>query len=54
MIEFDSNYSDGQYKKSADNSKLINLFGEYKFKNINDGIKESVTWFKDNYDKCRK
>ena len=54
MIEFDCNYSDGQYKKTADNSKLINLYGEYKFKNINDGIKESVTWFKDNYDKCRK
>ena len=34
MIEFDSNYSVGEYKKTADNSKLINLYGEYKFKNI--------------------
>ena len=54
MIEFDSNYSDGQYKKTADNSKLINLYGEFKFKNINDGIKESVDWFNNNYNKCRK
>jgi len=53
MIEFDNNYSDGQYKKTADNSKLINLY-KYKFKNLDEGIKESIEWFNLNYHKCRK
>ena len=52
MIEFDSTYSDGQYKKTADNSKLINLYS-YKFIKIEEGIKNSIIWFKDNYNNCR-
>ena len=31
MIEFDSSFSDGQFKKTADNGKLIKLYGKYKF-----------------------
>ena len=54
MIDFDITKSDGQFKKTADNSKLMNLYGEYKFMNIEEGIKRSVDWFVDNYDKCRK
>ncbi len=54
MIEFDSSYADGQFKKTADNSKLIRLIGDYKFTGINEGIKRSVEWFKNNYATCRK
>jgi len=54
MIEFDENYSDGQYKKTADNTKLRNLYPEFEFKKIEDGIRESIIWFKDNIDNCRK
>lgn len=54
MIEFDSSYADGQFKKTADNSKLIKLIGDYKFISIDEGIKKSVEWFKNNYDTCRK
>ena len=54
MIEFDSSFSDGQFKKTADNSKLMELYGEYKFIGIEEGIKKSVDWFIDNFDKCRK
>ena len=54
MIEFDTTFSDGQFKKTADNSKFIKLYGEYQFINIEDGIKKSVKWFIDNYDNCRK
>lgn len=54
MIDFDTTKSDGQFKKTADNSKLMNLYGEYKFMNIEEGIKRSVDWFVQNYDKCRK
>lgn len=54
MIEFDTSYSDGQFKKTADNSKLTNLYGEFKFMNIDEGIKKSVKWFINNYNTCRK
>tara|TARA_Y100000389_G_scaffold93462_1_gene90158 strand:+ start:3579 stop:4514 length:936 start_codon:yes stop_codon:yes gene_type:complete len=54
MIEFDTNYSDGQYKKTADNSKLINLLPNFKFTPISVGIKKSVHWFLDNYNISRK
>ena len=54
MIEFDSTYSDGQFKKTADNSKLLKLYGEYKFIDFEDGIKKSVEWFIENFDSCRK
>jgi len=51
---FDTSYSDGQYKKTADNTKLMQLIGTYKFTSINDGIKKSVNWFTNNYKNCRK
>jgi len=54
MIEFDSSFSDGQYKKTADNSKLIQLYGEYKFISIDEGIRKSIEWFITNYQTCRK
>jgi len=49
-MKYDTNYSDGQYKKTADNSKLIKLYGDYQFVSIENGIKRSVQWFKNNYD----
>lgn len=53
-IEFDETYSDGQYKKTADNSKLKELYKDFTFTTIDDGIKKSVQWFKENYSTCRK
>jgi GDP-L-fucose synthase len=53
-MEYDTNFSDGQYKKTADNSKLMKLYGDYQFVSIEKGIKRSVEWFKENYDTCRK
>ena len=54
MMEFDDSFSDGQYKKTADNSKLINLYPDFHFTTVETGIKNSVQWFKDNIGKCRK
>jgi len=53
-IEFDSSYSDGQYKKTADNSKLKKLIKDFEFTKFEDGIEKSVKWFIDNFDYCRK
>ena len=52
-IVFDSSKSDGQYKKTADNSKLMSLI-DYNFTSISDGIKKSVEWFNKNYETLRK
>ena len=54
MMEFDNISADGQFKKTADNSKLLSYLGEYKFKSIENGITETVKWFINNYETCRK
>jgi GDP-L-fucose synthase len=51
---FDLNYSDGQYKKTADNSKLINLIENFQFTPVQEGIHQSVKWFIEHYENCRK
>lgn len=53
-IVFDESYSDGQFKKTACNEKLIKLYGNLDLTIIEDGIKNSVEWFIQNYDVCRK
>jgi len=51
---FDDTYSDGQYKKTANNAKFKELLPEFKFMNIEQGIENTVEYFKENYDNCRK
>ena len=53
-IIYDNTFSDGQYKKTADNSKLMSLNKDFEFTNISDGIKSTVNWFNQNYHLCRK
>ena len=53
-IKFDTSKSDGQFKKTADNTKLIDLYEEFKFTTIEEGIKKSVNWFMNNYKIARK
>lgn len=54
MMTFDKSYSDGQFKKTADNTKLKLLNPNLKFTNIRKGIHSSVQWFIDNFESCRK
>lgn len=53
---FDDQYSDGQYKKTADNKKLMNFIKDkdFAFTTIEEGIKNSVQWFIENYRIARK
>ena len=53
-IKFDTSFSDGQFKKTADNTKLMNNIGDFQFTPIGEGIKNSVKWFNENYYKARK
>jgi len=53
-IVFDDSYADGQYKKTADNSKLMNYFTNVQFTSLTDGLKETVEWFEKNYAYARR
>ena len=54
MMEFDTRYSDGQFKKTADNFKLMNLIEKFNFTTIEDGIKKNTDWFIENFESARK
>ena len=53
-LQYDTNKSDGQYRKTTDNSKLRKMYGELKLVDIKEGIKITINWFKENYKLCRK
>jgi GDP-L-fucose synthase len=53
-VIFDKTKSDGQHRKPSDNSKLKSYLPDFKFTSIEDGIKETVTWFIENYENTRK
>lgn len=53
-IVFDTTKSDGQFKKTASNTKLKQLYPEFKFTPIDEGLKASCKWFEENYDVARK
>ncbi len=52
-IVYDVSSSDGQFKKTANNRLFRSLNPEYKFTNINMGLKNSINWFINNYPNCR-
>ena len=52
-IQFDDSFSDGQYKKTSSNKKLLSLIN-FEFTDINIGLQKSCKWFADNSEICRK
>jgi GDP-L-fucose synthase len=53
-IIFESDKPDGQFRKPSDNSKLKKYLPDFEFTPINTGIKDTVNWFIENYEKARK
>lgn len=51
---FDRTKPDGQYKKPTSNQRLKNFLPNYKFTPFREGIKQTVDWFVENYESCRK
>ena len=45
---------DGQFRKPSDNSKLLSYIPDFEFTSLNLGLKETINWFIENYDNCRK
>lgn len=46
--------SDGCMRKTVDNSRLLSIFPDLTFTDLSTGLKQTIEWFKDNYDLCRK
>jgi GDP-L-fucose synthase len=53
-VVFDTTKSDGQFKKTASNKKLKELYPDFQFTPIEQGLKESCEWFEANYETARK
>jgi len=53
-VIFDSTKPDGQYRKPSDNSKLKSYLPDFNFTPIEEGIKDTVKWFINNYENSRK
>jgi len=53
-IVFDTTKADGQFKKTANNAKLMRYRPDYTFLDMKEGVKRSVDWFVANYDVARK
>ncbi|BGO95104.1 hypothetical protein NBRC10512_006388 [Rhodotorula toruloides] len=52
-VTWDSSKADGQYKKTASNSKLRKYLPDFQFTPFDVALQESVDWFVQNYDKAR-
>lgn len=53
-LRYDAHYSDGQYRKTTDNSYMRRIFPEIQFRSLRDGIKETVDWFNSRYPNVRQ
>lgn len=53
-LKYDNTRCDGQYRKTADNKCLRQLYGDLDLTSIESGIKETVHWFQNNFQNCRK
>lgn len=53
-LVFDNTKSDGQMKKTVSNNKLIRLNSSFKFTELENGLLETIKWFKENYKNIRK
>ena len=53
-VIFDKSKPDGQFRKPSDNSKLKTYLPGFKFTPIEEGLKETITWFIENYENTRK
>ncbi len=53
QIIFDRTKPDGQYRKPSDNSVIKNMFPDFEFTPVKEGLRKSIDWFNENYPKVR-
>lgn len=52
-IQYDSDYPDGQYKKTTNSSRFIKTFPEFEFTSLDQGLDETIHYYLNNQDKIR-
>jgi GDP-L-fucose synthase len=53
-VIFDKKKPDGQFRKHSDNTKLKTYLPNFEFTPIEEGLKETIKWFIENYENIRK
>lgn len=53
-IEYDTMYSNGQYRKTVDSSELNKFLPGFQFTKLENGLKNTIKYFCDNYTEIRK
>ena len=53
-VKFDKTKPDGQLRKPSDNSVIKELMHDFEYTPFEKGIKETVSWFIENYESARK
>ena len=53
-VKFDKTKPDGQLRKPSDNSAVKKLMPDFEYTPFEKGIKETVSWFIENYESARK
>lgn len=53
-ILYDSNFSNGQHKKTVSNDELLAYIPDFKFTSLETGLKKTITYFIENYNTVRK
>ena len=53
-IKFDLNKPEGQYRKPSDNSVISQMYPDFKFTPMREGLEKSINWFIENYNNARK
>ena len=53
-VIWQSDKPDGQFRKPADNSKLLSYLPDFEFTPIEEGVEKTVDWLMNNYELCRK
>ena len=53
-ITFDTSFSNGQHKKTVSNKILRKIVPDFCFTSLSYGIRDTVSWFIENYENCRK
>ena len=53
-IIYDSSFPEGQFRKTVDDSELLTYIPDFKFTPLEESLKETIDYFKQNYETVRK
>lgn len=54
QVVFDTTKSDGQLRRPSDTAKLKQYLPDFSFTSVDEGVEQTIRWFKDSYPNIRK